>query len=484
MPAWSIEGSVRTRARQNPLVVPPETPLREVCRQVEASGEEFLVVVDPQSGLPLGSLSLHDLLRRFADDDVDRAAPVVTMMTAGRVTLPADAPMQQAAALMARRGLRHVVLVEDDGRFAGVLSRRHIYSLQGQQVDVLVQAISRAGDLDALPPLAAEVRLLAARLLDEGMRAEAVCHWVSLLNDLIVVQVIDLLEGRHDLPVVPWTWLLFGSEGRLEQTLVTDQDNGIVFVATDEADAPALRAAFLPFARAVNEALARCGFPLCSGDVMASNPSWCLSVAEWRAAFMAWTRTPEPEALLNASIFFDFRGLFGAEEPVRQMRAGLLADVRESPLCLRLMAQNALDVEPPLGGWWSPFRYDDAKHPKTIDLKKYGSRIFVDAARVLALAAGCAETGTVPRLLAVAERKAWPAVEVAALIDAFYVLQRLRLQHQAARLAEGGAAAADDAENRVAPEALHALDRQLLREALKAARTLQFRLRQELQPAQ
>jgi CBS domain-containing protein len=481
MPAWSIEGSVRSRARPNPLTVPPELPLVEVCRLVRESGEEFVVIVDRESQLPLGSMSLHDLIGRLVDQALDREAPVAGAMTAGLVTLPADAPSQAAATLMVRRGVRHVVLVEEDGRFAGVLSRRHLYSMQGGQVESLVQRVSKAATLDDLTPLASEVRQLAGRLLDEGMRAEAVCHWVSVLNDLIAVQVIDVLEPRFDLPVVPWTWLLFGSEGRLEQTLVTDQDNGIVFVPPDEADAPAMREAFLPFARAVNEALDRCGFPLCQGEVMASNPKWCLSLDEWKAAYREWTRAPEPGALLNASIFFDFRGLFGAEEPVRQMRSSMLSDVRASPLCLRLMAQNALAVEPPVGGWWRPFRYDDAKHPRSLDLKKYGSRIFVDAARVLALNADCADTGTVPRLLAVAEKLNWPPGDVAALIDGFYVLQRLRLQHQAGLLAAGSeGGAATDSENRVRPETLHALDRQLLREALRMAGSVQFRLRRNL----
>jgi CBS domain-containing protein len=429
-------------------------------------------------------MTLHELLGRFVDASVDRNTPVAAAMTAGLVTLPADAPQQQAATLMARRGVRHLVLVEGDGRFAGVLSRRHLYSMQGGRVEELVQRVSRAESVEAVAPLATEVRQLASRLLEEGMRAEAVCHWVSLLNDLIAVQVIDLVEPQFDLPVVPWTWLIFGSEGRLEQTLVTDQDNGIVFVPPEESDAPALREAFLPFARAVNEALDCCGFPLCKGEVMASNPRWCLSQQEWTDAFRNWSGVPEPEALLNASIFFDFRGLFGAEDPVRRMRSSMLSDVGSSPICLQLMAQNALDVEPPLGGWWRPFRYDDPKQPKTVDLKKFGSRIFVDAARVLALHLGCPETGTVPRLLAVAERLKWPAAEVAALIDGFYVLQRLRLQHQA-ELLQGGSNVEDgDRENRVMPEALHTLDRQLLKDALGMAKSLQFRLRRELQLGQ
>jgi CBS domain-containing protein len=95
-------------------------------------------------------------------------------------------------------------------------------------------------------------------------------------------------------------------KGRLEQTLATDQDNGLIFAAESDAQASSLRTAFLPFARAVNEALDACGFPLCKGNIMASNPQWCLSTSEWRSAFSGWLESPQPEALLNSSIFFDF----------------------------------------------------------------------------------------------------------------------------------------------------------------------------------
>lgn len=110
----------------------------------------------------------------------------------------------------------------------------------------------------------------------------------------------------------------------MEQTLTTDQDNGLVFSAADDGEARDLRELFLPFTRAVNQALAECGFPLCDGEVMAGNPRWCLSIAEWQTNFGAWVRTPEPEALLNAAIFFDFRALAGdaalAREYARRAR--------------------------------------------------------------------------------------------------------------------------------------------------------------------
>src|SRR5205085_2117416 len=113
-----------------------------------------------------------------------------------------------------------------------------------------------------------------------------------------------IVVTRHSLPG-PWCWLALGSEGRMEQTFATDQDNALIYTE------PRAKAAFLAFADEVNHGLAACGFPLCTGDVMARNPRWCLTPEEWLGLFGGWIERPEGEALLNASIFFDFRALAG-----------------------------------------------------------------------------------------------------------------------------------------------------------------------------
>jgi CBS domain-containing protein len=178
---------------------------------------------------------------------------------------------------------------------------------------------------------------LVARLVAERVSADALCHRLSSLNDLLTLQVIELVAGQFDLPYVQWCWLVFGSEGRLEQTLATDQDNGLIFAADSDAEAaqPA-RSLSCPFARAVNEALDACGFPLCKGNIMASNPQWCLSADEWRMAFSGWLESPQPEALLNASIFFDLRGLYGQESLANELRSWLLERAPATPSsCVR-----------------------------------------------------------------------------------------------------------------------------------------------------
>jgi CBS domain-containing protein len=275
-------------------------------------------------------------------------------------------------------------------------------------------------------------------------------------------------------PAVPYCWIALGSEGRLEQTFQTDQDNGLLFDAGAE-EADDVRAALLRFAQSVNDKLDSCGFPRCAGGIMAGNSRWCLTLAEWRRTFAGWMEEPRPEALLHAAIFFDFRPVYGASSLAERLREWLLGTVAGRPVFLRMMAENALAWRPPLGAFRT-FLYDRPReHPHTIDLKGHGSRIFSDAARILALARRVSHTSTAQRLRAVGEKGYFGVEGLAALVDGFNFVHLLRLRTQCRPGRPRGAA------NRIDPRELNELDRHVLRAALRQAGKLQEYLVQEYQ---
>lgn len=321
-----------------------------------------------------------------------------------------------------------------------------------------------AMSLADFPAVVAAGRLQLAdflRRLDDGL---LMCGLISAFNDAVTRRLLTLTAEVHRLPPVPWSWLAFGSEGRGEQTWATDQDNGLVFLAADAHEAAALRQLFLPFAEAVNQHLATAGIALCPGRIMAGNPACCLSSDEWRWRFLEWVRRPDPEALLNAAIFFDLRVLYGDEALLLDWQGDVLAAVKDTPALLHLLAANAVQAEPPLG-----FRGDCLPDKQgLLDLKKFGSRIFVDSARIFALSQGLAEAGTVPRLHLLGPQVGLSASEVPALVAAFAHLQRLRVRHQ---LAGSGCA------NALSWSSLHDMDKAILREALLQAKRVQQRLK-------
>jgi CBS domain-containing protein len=466
----TIYSPVSRIMRRDPFAVPLEATIRETLERMERTRTGVVVVVEPHRRIPLGIFTLEDVIRRVTLPDADLGEPIASVMTSGLITVVPQSSAHEAILTMARHGVQHLVVVDAEGALAGLVSQEQVFGLQRMGVDEVGDRIQAAADLDGLRAAALSIRRLTEALLAQAIHAETLTHFISTLNDLLTIRVIELTMDGFDLPPVPFCWIALGSEGRLEQTFSTDQDNGIVLDA-DDADAEVLRRGFLPFARAVNEALAACGFPLCKGNVMASNPQWCLTLGEWERAFSRWIDTPEPEAILNAEIFFDLRPVYGRTALAQRLWDWLLPAARRRPLFLTLMAQNALACRPPLGRIRDFVVGGSKAFPHTLDLKAHGSRIFVDAARVLALEHGIPHTSTAERLRAAAAAGALDPGGVAAIVDGFHFVHQLRLRNQFRRDAPSSEGA-----NRLDPRRLNPLDRIVLKEAFRQARRLQERL--------
>jgi CBS domain-containing protein len=462
--------------RLAPVTCAPDAPLGGVLRTMEQHRIGSIVVVDP-GARPLGIFTRQDVIGRIVLPQRGLDTPIRDVMSAPAVTLPAEATAGDAALIMARRGIRHVVVVEPDGVIAGVVSERDLFSLQRLSVRELASAIRRAADVPALVHCASDVRALSHTLVAQGVAAAQLTRMISSLNDQIAVRILDLTVPSFDVSGLALCWLGLGSEGRGEQTIATDQDNGLIFVANDESVAPdAVRERLLPFARAVNEAMDRCGFPLCKGGVMASNPRWCASLDEWKAAFATWIDRGDPESLLTANIFFDFRALWGEEGLADLLRADIAARAQTNVRFLKQMSDNALRNRPPLSWRGELQGAEDRTGVEGIDLKMSGSVPFVDAARIFALATGVRATNTVERLVQAGEKRGIPRTEVESWCDAFEYVQLLRLREQHRRTAEDEPGGADANPNVVPLERLSALDERILKEALRQVRKIQQRL--------
>jgi len=457
--------------KREPVCVSVDTAVRAALEQMNTQHLGCMVVVDDERH-PIGVLTQSDLLPRviLAAFDLDR--PIGELMTANPHQLAATASAYDAALEMATHGVRHLLVVDAEGRLKGVVSERDLFSLQRISLRQIRAGIENASDVDALQRASKDIRQLALNLIAQGIGAEQLTQFISTLNDALTRRIIQLALETHDLVGVDFGWMAFGSEGRHEQTLSTDQDNGIIWQCPNWENPASIRSRLIEFAKDVNANLAACGFPLCKGNIMASNPALCLTLDEWKSRFGAWIREPHPEALLNASIFFDFRVLYGNERLGDKLRAWLNKAVRGNSAFLRMMASNALSVVPPLGRLRDFVVEDDG----TIDLKKSGARLFVDVARILALRTGVDSSSTAQRLRQASTKMGVSGDEVAAIIDGFHFIQLLRLRSQHLETEHD---APDD--NRVNPDSLNELDRRILKEAIRQARKLQTRIRLDYQ---
>ena len=463
----SMASPLRTLVRGPAVTCAPETPIRDVLATMRRARVGSIVVAQ-DGGAPVGIFTLQDLLDRVALEATDLAAPIATVMTPRPHTLSADATVYDAALTMARHHVRHAPVLEE-GRAIGVVSQRDLFSVQRVTLRRLPETIAAARDEPALRQAALDIRRLAKDMLVNGVGAERLTQFIAALNDRLTQRVLEL-EIARSAPGVRFCWIALGSEGRLEQAFATDQDNGIIFELPPETRPDDARARLLPFADAVNQTLDRCGFPLCKGDIMARNPRWCLSLTEWQLQFSAWIRNTDPEAVLNSAIFFDFRPVFGDATLADRLRSWLLPLTQATPRFLLQMAQGALATRPPLG-LLRDFRFDrSAEFPHTLDLKIYGLRPFVEAARIVALRFGIAHTNTGQRLRLAASDLHVDAGSMRAIVDAFYFIQLLRLRHQQFDVQ------AEQAPNRIDPGRLNAFDRRMLKESFRQARELQQRI--------
>lgn len=449
-----------------PVHAHQDTPLVDALKAMH-DGRVGSIAVTDRAGRPLGILTLKDVLSRVTLPGIPLNTAIGAVMSPNPQSLPVTATAREALLAMARHGIHHLLVVRD-GQLAGVISEKDLFSLKRMSVQGITAAIADAGDIDGLKAAGRDIAALAHTLLAQGVEAETLTELIATLNDHLTRRVIELETAGTKLPDTAWCWMALGSEGRMEQTLATDQDNALIFIARDDTDVEAIRAQFVAMARRVNAALDACGFPLCKGGIMASNPKWCLSVEEWHAVFSEWIHRADAPALLHATIFFDFRPLFGEAALCKDLRNWLNGVIKENRLFLKQMAGNALANRPPLGLVRDFIVTSEGEQANTLDLKINGITPFVDTARIFALYAGIDASGTAARLRGAASAWKIAPPEADGWIGAFHYIQLLRLRQQHLAQSRGLAPG-----NRIDPDQLNELDRRILKEAFRQARKLQ-----------
>ncbi|MFA6061471.1 MAG: DUF294 nucleotidyltransferase-like domain-containing protein [Gallionella sp.] len=466
----SLASPLSSVIRRSPVSCSTQTSVREVLLIMREQHVGSMVAVD-ESGRPLGILTLHDVLERIALPQIDLEQPAINVMSTHLSSLPPQALAYEAALMMAKQGFRHVLVVENE-KLVGLVSEKDLFALQRVGLRQIGQTIRHASRLEDLQKSAEDIRHMAHNMMAQGVSTEQLTQFISTFNDLLCARVVELEYAASQLGTLTnhLCWMALGSEGRFEQTLSTDQDNALIFTVPEGMTADRMREIMLPVARRINETLALCGFPLCCGNVMASNPQWCLSLDEWKRTFSNWISNGTPEALLHSSIFFDFRAVYGTMALGEALRAWLCRVASENTRFLHQMAENAMSIRPPLG----MVRDFVVGKEHTLDLKLNGITPFVDAARIFSLASGVTQTSTTGRLRdSAAKMKIHPS-EIEAWIDALLFIQVLRMRHHDDAKARG--LSDEQLDNRINPENLHELDRRILKEAFRQARKLQARL--------
>jgi CBS domain-containing protein len=440
-----------------PLFVPPSATVAEAARAMQSARVgSVLIAADPP-----GIVTDRDLRGRVLAAGLGAETPVARVMSSPLTTLDSDQPAFTALRLMLEEHIHHLPLVEE-GKIVGVISAGDLL-LQQKSNPIYLRGVIDRMEEPAQANYGAEIGALVEELFRSGLGAAQIGQIISSLSDALVKRLVELAQARLGAPPAAYAWIVFGSEGRLEQALLTDQDNALIYA--EESDAA--RAYFAALAQSVVNGLIQAGFPRCPGGFMATN--WCKPLTEWLQLFHRWIRLPDPPALLDAAIFFDFRAVAGALSlaPLEEILSGSGAE----KLFIAHMAQAALVFKPPLS-FFNWIRADNG----AVDLKKNGIGPVVALARAAALAAGSRERSTLERLATTGKPGSiLTRADGGLLAESFHLLLRLRLRQQLTSLQ-----AKEPLDHKINLASLSDLERRHLKEAFVTIRNIQDDVRARL----
>lgn len=446
-----------------PVCVGPEATIRDAARQMTAERVSALLVVDAD-GL-CGIVTDRDLRSRCLAVGLPDQTPVAAIMTPAPCTLPPDASGFEAVLEMTRRGIHHLP-VSAGGTLHGLVSSTDLLRAQGLSSIHLADRIRRAGDLAELAGLAGELPELWLNFARRGETAAILGRIAAGIADAIASRLLQFAERALGAPPVAYAWIAYGSQGRQELTLHSDQDNALILA--DSYAAAAHGSYFAELAAAVCDGLATCGFRHCPGAMMASNPLWRQPLAAWQATFTDWITQTDAQKARLASNLFDLRVVHGDPALAQPLRDTIVALAPRHESLLSQLIANGCATPPPLGFFRQLLVTGSGEHEGQLDLKRHGILPIVDLARIHALAAGRSEIGTAARLRAASGTPLLSRDGAETLLSAYEFLLALRTGHQVEQLLAGQAP-----DNYLAPERLSAAERRHLRDVFLAVATQQ-----------
>ncbi|MGE5173380.1 MAG: DUF294 nucleotidyltransferase-like domain-containing protein [Betaproteobacteria bacterium] len=418
-----------------------------------------LVLLDAQ-GLPSGMVTDRDLRNKVVSQGRDVAGRVGDIMSVTIIKSEARDYCFEALLKMIRYNIHHLLVV-GKGELKGILTNHDLMLLQGTSPLSVAREIENQDTIDGLVPVSRKINALLTILIREGAKASNITRIITEINDRLVKKILEITEARLGPPPLSYCWIVYGSEGRKEQTFKTDQDNAIIY-EDREGSGEDVESYFSEFSGRMKDALVRCGFPTCKADCMASNPQWRRPLSDWKTYFSNWINNPTPESILRSLIFFDFRPIHGNVLLAERLRAFLGHEIKDKNLFLAHMAGTVVKNRPPLDFFGKFSVEKKGPHQGTIDIKINGLAPIIDAARLSALEMKVYNTATLERLAEVKGRYGTVSECSDDLEQAFEFLLSLRLRHQLQQLQEGV-----EPDNFIDPQSLGVMEKTMLKEAFK-----------------
>lgn len=445
---------------REPCFTGPDATIAEAASSMQLHGVSSLLIME--HGELLGLITDRDLRNRVLATGVDPACRVSEVMTPDPVTAPIEATAFEVLVEMISRNVHHLPIVDTSG-VRGLVSTTDLIRLEWDNPVYLVGDVAKQTTVEGLAKVTDRLPHVLLQLQRQDASAADITRIITTIGDAAGRKLLQLAESELGSPPVPYCWVVLGSAARFEQALSSDQDNAIILADTVTASDHEY---FEKLAERVSDGLAACGYRYCGGDVMATNPSWRVPLRRWREIFDTWMSTPEPNALLWSSIFFDMRPIHGDTKLYDALRGHVLEIAPRSSRFLTHLARNSLTHRPPLGFFRGLVLEKDGDRANTLDLKARGLMPVVDLARVFALSIGVDAVNTTARLQATESAGRLGSAED--LIDAFEFISYVRVEHQAGQVRRGQVP-----DNFVDPRDLGEFQRRTLKDAFGVVKSVQ-----------
>jgi CBS domain-containing protein len=463
--------------RAAPLDLSCECSLSEAVRRMSEIKVSSLVVSDAK-GRMQGIITEQDITRRVAFQ-VAAQTQVSEVMTVPVLSISPGDYLFRAIARMRRYGLKHMPVVDEDGRAVGMIDLHDAMAVANEKMMGQIDRLTHKGSIEGLKEVKQAQVDLARDLLDDNLPASEVQAVVTHVNNLIyrriIEQNLDDMEAEGlGAPPVRFSAIVFGSGGRGENYLFPDQDNGFIIADYPDEDHERIDGFFMELADRMTRELDAVGLPLCKGYCMAINPLWRKTFSQWLEQIELWGRKHNFVAIRLSDIFFDFQGVYGADDLAIELRNRVSRMIAKNHFYLSAMFSEIEDHNVALGFFGGFITNDEEEYKGHINLKHTGTLPLVEAIRLLALREGVTEAATLSRIEALHLKGIIDDNERESLVAAFELLTGILLNKQVNDYRAGNKIG-----YHVDPNTLSKRKQRLLTEALKSINLLRKRVRSE-----
>ncbi|PHJ42592.1 DUF294 nucleotidyltransferase-like domain-containing protein [Vibrio sp. PID17_43] len=451
---------------REPVTLEATATIQEAALLMAEEGVTALLIVRPTEEITeddddqlLGILTDRDLCIRVLAQGIDTNIQVSEVMSYDVVSLDYSAYVFEAMLTMLRYNVHHLPILKNK-KPIGVLSMTDIVRYESQNSLLLVSSIFQQNTVADLKLVSHQVKDCFVRMVSEDANAHMVGRAMSVIGSSFKQRLAELAEQELGPAPIPYCLVAMGSMARDEQLIVTDQDNALILDNSYDPDKHGDY--FAQFAKFICDGLAECGYSYCTGDIMATNPEWRKTRAEWEECFANWIDNPTPERLLNSNIFFDLLGVHGRVKWAEQLSGFIVRRAKKNNRFLACMAYNAIRRTPPLGFFKDFVMEKDGRHRNSINLKRRGTAPLADLIRVHSLAIGSRSQNSFERLDDINNAGILPKGRGMDLKDAMELIYMVRIRHQALDIENG-----EEPDNNIEPEHMSEFERRNLKAAFQ-----------------